>query len=48
MDADKFTGSAGVARVCGADAVDVLITDDRAPADRVEQLQSAGVQVVIA
>ena len=48
MDADKFTGSAGVARVCGADAIDVLITDDRAPADRVEQLQSAGVQVVIA
>jgi DeoR/GlpR family transcriptional regulator of sugar metabolism len=48
MDADKFTANVGVARVCGPEAIDVLITDDRAPEHRVQELEQAGVQVVIA
>jgi DeoR/GlpR family transcriptional regulator of sugar metabolism len=46
VDADKFTGR-GMARVCGADALDTLITDERAPREAVERLETAGVQVVI-
>ena len=46
-DADKFDG-VGLARVCGCEAIDVLITDGRAPGDALARLEQAGVRVLVA
>ena len=44
MDGSKF-GQAALAVVCELAAVDVLVTDDSAPASAVAALQAAGVEV---
>jgi len=46
-DSAKF-GMRGVARVCGADELDVLVTDEGAPGDARERLERAGVEVITA
>ncbi len=44
LDGSKF-GRAALAVVCDLAAVDVVVTDDRAPAGAVAALQAAGVEV---
>lgn len=46
-DSSKF-GNPGLVRVCGADELDAVVTDDGAPAARRAALQEAGVEVIIA
>jgi DeoR/GlpR family transcriptional regulator of sugar metabolism len=45
-DADKFDGI-GMARVCGPERIDVLVTDARAPREAVDALEQAGVRVMV-
>jgi DeoR/GlpR family transcriptional regulator of sugar metabolism len=47
VDSAKFA-MRGVVRVCGAGELDVLVTDDDAPADRRAALRDAGVEVLVA
>lgn len=46
-DASKL-GRTAFARVCTIDELDVLVTDDGAPADALDELRAAGVEVVVA
>lgn len=45
LDGSKFTKS-GMAVVCDLDAVDIVVTDGRAPASAVSALEAAGVRVL--
>ncbi len=36
------------ARICDTGRIDVLVTDDSAPADALERLREVGVQIVVA
>lgn len=45
LDSSKF-GVEGGARVCGADEIDVLITDQGAPQDLIEKLRDRGVRII--
>jgi DeoR/GlpR family transcriptional regulator of sugar metabolism len=45
LDSAKFPGS-GVARICGPESIDALVTDDAAPAAVVAELEREGVEVV--
>ncbi|CAL9404050.1 Glucitol operon repressor [Actinosynnema sp. ALI-1.44] len=44
VDSSKF-GRTAFGRVCGADEIDVLVTDRDAPQDEVERLRETGVEV---
>jgi len=46
-DASKL-GSYAFARICPTDAIDILVTDETAPADTVDAFIDAGVKVVVA
>jgi DeoR/GlpR family transcriptional regulator of sugar metabolism len=45
VDGGKFPGT-GVARICGPEAVDVLITDDSSPEDELREWERAGTEVI--
>ncbi|NLJ25115.1 MAG: DeoR/GlpR transcriptional regulator [Firmicutes bacterium] len=47
MDHAKL-GQLHVATVCGLDMIDTVVTDAKAPAEYVEQLQDQGVRVIVA
>lgn len=47
LDHSKF-GHKSMARVCGLDEVDCIITDQRAPADLVAAIRRQGVEVILA
>jgi len=47
LDHTKF-GHKSMARVCGLDEVDCIITDQRAPADLVAAIRGQGVEVILA
>lgn len=47
MDHTKL-GQLHVATVCGLDMIDTVVTDAKAPAEYVEQLQDQGVRVIVA
>lgn len=47
LDHTKF-GRQSVSPLCGLDAVDAIVTDDRAPADLVKAVRARGVEVVVA
>ena len=45
MDHTKL-GQLHVATVCGLDMIDTVVTDAKAPAEYVEQLQEHGVRII--
>ena len=47
LDHTKF-GRRSVSTLCGLDNIDVIVTDNQAPNDLVEQLRSHGVEVIVA
>lgn len=47
LDHTKF-GRKSMARVCGLEEVDCVVTDFRAPADLVEELRHRGIEVIVA
>lgn len=46
-DSSKF-GRRGFGRICGLDTIDQIITDSKAPAPAVKQLEDMGIEVTIA
>ncbi|MBE7041386.1 MAG: DeoR/GlpR transcriptional regulator [Ruminococcaceae bacterium] len=46
-DFEKF-GVRAMCKVCSLDAIDVLITDEKAPKDMVKMLKKKGIQVIVA
>jgi DeoR/GlpR family transcriptional regulator of sugar metabolism len=46
LDATKW-GRVGLASFAPPDAIDVIVTDDEAPADLVAQVRAAGVEVIL-
>jgi DeoR/GlpR family transcriptional regulator of sugar metabolism len=47
LDHSKF-GRQSVSPLCGLEAVDVVVTDSRAPRDLIQGLRERGVEVVVA
>ena len=47
VDGSKV-GATAFARVCPVDSLDMIITDDSAPEDQLEQFRQAGIEVVVA
>jgi DeoR family transcriptional regulator, fructose operon transcriptional repressor len=47
LDHTKF-GRQSVIPLCGLDSIDVIVTDNAAPADLVQQFRSRGIEVIVA